>query len=59
MPADYDVAGELDYQPVQAKREDLQALALRQRPDLRAAQQGVTAAQSQYRAAESQSANTI
>ncbi len=48
VPADYDVAGELDYQPVQAKREDLEALALRQRPDLRAAQQGVTAAQSQY-----------
>src|SRR5271169_3910878 len=48
VPADYDVAGELDYQTVQAKREDLEALALRQRPDLRAAQQGVTAAQSQY-----------
>jgi outer membrane protein, heavy metal efflux system len=48
VPADYDVAGELDYQPVQAKRDDLEALALRQRPDLRAAQQGVTAAQSQY-----------
>jgi outer membrane protein, heavy metal efflux system len=46
--ADYDVAGELDYQPVQAKREDLEALAIRQRPDLRAAQQGVTAAQSQF-----------
>lgn len=48
VPADYDVAGELDYQPVQSKREDLEALALRQRPDLRAAQQGVTAAQSQF-----------
>ncbi len=48
VPADYDVAGELEYQPVQAKREDLEALALRQRPDLRAAQQGVAAAQSQY-----------
>jgi cobalt-zinc-cadmium efflux system outer membrane protein len=48
VPADYDVAGELDYQPVQAKRDDLEAMALRQRPDLRAAQQGVTAAQSQY-----------
>jgi outer membrane protein, heavy metal efflux system len=48
VPADYDVAGELDYQPVQTKRDDLEAMALRQRPDLRAAQQGVTAAQSQY-----------
>jgi outer membrane protein, heavy metal efflux system len=48
VSADYDVAGELDYQPVQAKREDLEAMAIRQRPDLRAAQQGVTAAQSEY-----------
>jgi cobalt-zinc-cadmium efflux system outer membrane protein len=48
VPADYDVAGELEYQPVQTKREDLEALALRSRPDLRAAQQGVTAAQSAY-----------
>jgi outer membrane protein, heavy metal efflux system len=45
---DYDVAGELDYEPVKSKREDLDVLALKQRPDLRAAQQGVTAAQSQY-----------
>jgi outer membrane protein, heavy metal efflux system len=48
VPADYDVAGELDYQPMQARRDDLEAMAIRQRPDLRAAQQGVTAAQSQY-----------
>lgn len=48
ISADYDVAGELDYEPVKSKREDLDVLALKQRPDLRAAQQGVTAAQSQY-----------
>ncbi len=48
VSADYDVAGELDYQPVHTKRDDLEALALQQRPDLRAAVQGVTAAQSQY-----------
>ena len=48
VSADYDVAGELEYQPIQTKRDDLEALALRQRPDLRAAQQGVTAAQSQF-----------
>jgi outer membrane protein, heavy metal efflux system len=48
VPADYDVAGELDYQPVHAKREDLEALALQNRPDLRAAILGVKAAQSQY-----------
>jgi cobalt-zinc-cadmium efflux system outer membrane protein len=45
---DYDVAGGLDYQPLNAKVEDLQALALSTRPDFRAAEQGVTAAQSQY-----------
>jgi len=48
VSADYDVAGELEYQPVHAREDDLQALALQQRPDLRAAVQGVTAAQSQY-----------
>ncbi|HXQ25484.1 MAG TPA: TolC family protein [Candidatus Acidoferrales bacterium] len=47
VPLDYDVAGSLDYQPVSAKMEDLQAKALATRPDLRAAQQGVTAANSQ------------
>jgi cobalt-zinc-cadmium efflux system outer membrane protein len=48
VPADYDVAGDLDYQPLHAKLEGLQAKALASRPDLRAAQQGVTAANSQY-----------
>ncbi|HXX71660.1 MAG TPA: TolC family protein [Candidatus Acidoferrum sp.] len=48
VPADYDVAGDLDYQPLHASLEDLQTKALASRPDLRAAQQGVTAAASQY-----------
>jgi outer membrane protein, heavy metal efflux system len=48
VSADYDVAGELDYQPLDANLEDLQMKALASRPDLRAAQQGVTAAKSQY-----------
>jgi outer membrane protein, heavy metal efflux system len=48
VSADYDVAGTLDYQPVRGNLEDLQAKALSTRPDLRAAQQGVTAANSQY-----------
>jgi cobalt-zinc-cadmium efflux system outer membrane protein len=47
VPADYDVAGALDYQPVQTGLEDLQGKALQNRPDLRAAQQGITAADSQ------------
>jgi cobalt-zinc-cadmium efflux system outer membrane protein len=47
VPDDYDVQGELDYQPVTASLEDLKGLAGRSRPDLRAAQEGVTAARSQ------------
>lgn len=48
VPADYDVAGDFDYQPLKLNLEDLQAKALRLRPDFRAARQGVTAANSQY-----------
>jgi len=48
VPADYDVAGPFDYQPLKANLEDLQMKALQNRPDLRAAQQGVTAATSQW-----------
>ena len=48
VPADYDVAGMFDYQPLKGNAEDFQAKALQNRPDLRAAQQGVTAANSQY-----------
>jgi outer membrane protein, heavy metal efflux system len=47
VPDDYDVQGELDYQPVHAGLQDLKILAMQDRPDLRAAQQGVTAARSQ------------
>jgi outer membrane protein, heavy metal efflux system len=52
VPADYDVAGELAYQPLEKNVEDLQAMALRERPDLRAAQQGVNAAKSQLSLAQ-------
>jgi len=52
VPADFDVAGELEYQPLNLKEEDLAATALKQRADLRAAQQGITAAQSQIALAE-------
>jgi len=45
---DYDVAGQFDYHPVKGNVEDMQLKALQTRPDLRAAQQGVTAAKSQY-----------
>jgi cobalt-zinc-cadmium efflux system outer membrane protein len=52
VPADFDVAGDLEYQPLNLKEEDLAAMALKQRADLRAAQQGITAAQSQIKLAQ-------
>jgi cobalt-zinc-cadmium efflux system outer membrane protein len=45
---EYDVAGPFDYLPLKGNLEDFQLRALQNRPDLRAAQQGVTAARSQY-----------
>jgi len=48
VPADYDVVGEFEYRPLAATIEDLQAKALQNRPDLRAAVLGVTAANRQY-----------
>ena len=49
---DYDVAGEFNYQPLTLRIEDLQMKALTNRPDLRAAQLGITAADSQYQLAK-------
>jgi cobalt-zinc-cadmium efflux system outer membrane protein len=48
VPADYTIAGTFDYKPLVVTFEELQAKALQNRPDLRAAQQGVSAANSQY-----------
>ena len=45
---DYDVAGPFEYQPLKGNLEDFQMKAIQNRPDLRAAEQGVTAAKSQY-----------
>ena len=45
---DYDVVSSFEYQPVKVNLLDLQMNALQNRPDLRAAQQGVSAANSQY-----------
>ena len=53
VPADYDVIGDLAYQPLKTNLEDLQVKALKQRPDFQAAVLGVTAAQSQIRLAKS------
>ena len=48
VPDEYDIADELEYRPVALKLEDLQKRALENRPDLQAAQLGITAADSQY-----------
>jgi cobalt-zinc-cadmium efflux system outer membrane protein len=48
VSADYDVAGPFDYQALKGNLEDMQLKALQNRPDLRAAREGVTAARSQY-----------
>ena len=53
VQADYDVVGSLAYQAVALNEDDLKALALRQRADVRAAQLGVTGAQSQLSLAKS------
>jgi cobalt-zinc-cadmium efflux system outer membrane protein len=52
VPADFDVVGDLAYQPLKGNLEDLQTRALRERSDYRAAELGVTAAQSQIRLAK-------
>lgn len=48
VPADYDVVGEFEYRPLTMTVDELQARALQNRPDLRAAVLGVNAANSQY-----------
>lgn len=48
VSADYDVSGSFEYQPAPGTLENFQAEALRDRPDLQAAQLGVAAARSQF-----------
>jgi outer membrane protein, heavy metal efflux system len=52
VPENYEVLGGLKYIPVKLGKDDLKAMALRQRPDVRAAQLGVTAAESQLALAQ-------
>jgi len=52
VPSDYDVAGEFEYRPLIVTLDEMQAKALQNRPDLRAAVLGVTAASSQYTLAQ-------
>lgn len=52
VPSEYDIAETLGYHPVTVKLQDLQAKAIENRPDLRAAQLGIPAAKSQYELAK-------
>jgi cobalt-zinc-cadmium efflux system outer membrane protein len=52
VPATYDVAGGFEYRPLAVTIDELQAKALQNRPDLRAAVLGITAANSQYELAK-------
>jgi cobalt-zinc-cadmium efflux system outer membrane protein len=52
VPENYEVVGDLEYKPLNIGKDDLKAMALRQRPDVRAAQLGITAAESQLALAQ-------
>jgi outer membrane protein, heavy metal efflux system len=52
VPENYDVAGDLGYAPLHLNKQDLELMAMQHRPDLLAARQGVTAANSQYKLAK-------
>lgn len=52
LPENFQLAGTLQFQPLHGNQDDMLALALKARPDLLAAQRGITAAQSQYRLAQ-------
>ncbi len=55
LPENFDVTGDLTYQPLKTGLDDLKLQALRERPDYKAAQLGVTAAQSQIQLAKANS----
>ncbi len=59
VPRDYDIAGDLTYQPLSFRLEDLQARALALRPDLQAAHRGVASAQSQIALAKANAKQDI
>jgi len=55
VPRNYDVAGTLGYEPMTLPAYDLEARARSLRPDLQAAQRGITAANSQIGLAKANS----
>jgi outer membrane protein, heavy metal efflux system len=52
VPENYEVVGDLEYKPVKLGKDDLKAMALRQRPDVRATRLGITTAESQLALAQ-------
>jgi cobalt-zinc-cadmium efflux system outer membrane protein len=52
VPAQYDISGPFEYRPLLLILPELEAAALQNRPDLKAADQGVAAARSQYQLAK-------
>jgi cobalt-zinc-cadmium efflux system outer membrane protein len=52
VPENFEVVGELAYTPLALNKQDLQMMAIERRPDLLAAKQGITAANSQYKLAK-------
>jgi cobalt-zinc-cadmium efflux system outer membrane protein len=52
VPADFDVSGPFEYEPVVLDLPHLEAVGLRNRPDFRAAEHGVILAESQYELAK-------
>jgi cobalt-zinc-cadmium efflux system outer membrane protein len=59
VPAELAIAGSFDYQPLDLKLADLNALAARHRGDLRAAVQAVAVARSQQAVADANSAQDV
>jgi cobalt-zinc-cadmium efflux system outer membrane protein len=55
VPENFEVAGDLAYKPLKSGLDDLKLQALRERPDYKAAELGVTAAESQIRLAKANS----
>jgi cobalt-zinc-cadmium efflux system outer membrane protein len=59
LAADFDIASAFEYRPVKVDLDALEKLALEHRADLRAARQGVTAAESQHALAEANSSQDV
>jgi cobalt-zinc-cadmium efflux system outer membrane protein len=59
VPANYDVAGDFEYRPLPLSLDALRTKALENRPDLRAALQSITAANSQHTLARANSKQDV